>query len=277
VLLRDGVAGLEVLLLVRGARGSDPFSGASVFPGGVVDPADEDERLVPSASRFDPERATRELGEKLPSALRRSLYVAACRELLEEAAILLARASDGHPPPADIVSSLDAERRLLQAGDRIFHALLDRTGLVLALDQLLPFAHWITPEGQRKRWDTRFFLAIAPEGQKAASDGTETTKAAWLSPRAALEAYRGGSILLAPPTFRVLEELDGYRDVEHAFEATRAKGPPTAILPVPLADAPVPTLLYPGDRQYPGQAAGEGLNRLVLEDGKWKSTVVIQA
>ncbi|MGH7823063.1 MAG: NUDIX domain-containing protein, partial [Candidatus Binatia bacterium] len=100
VLLRDGTEGIEVLLLVRRARGSDPFSGASVFPGGVVDPADEDPRLAPPGSGFDAERAARELGEEIALPLRRALYVAACRELLEEAAILLARDAGGAPPSA---------------------------------------------------------------------------------------------------------------------------------------------------------------------------------
>jgi 8-oxo-dGTP pyrophosphatase MutT (NUDIX family) len=271
VLLRDGASGVEVLLLVRRPHGSDPFSGASVFPGGVVDPADEAAELAPPRSGFDAERARRELGESVSAALLRSLYVAACRELFEEAGILLARDAVGRPVEARTVASLDAERRHLQAGNTGFAEILAREQLTLGLDTLLPFAHWITPEQQRKRWDTRFFLAVAPPGQEALSDGTETSEAAWLTPPGALEAYHRGAILLAPPTYRVLEEVSTFPDTATALEGVRAGGPPVAILPVPVAASPAPTLLYPGDRDYPGDGRGEGWNRLVMEDGRWRS------
>src|SRR5438094_239270 len=82
----------------------------------------------------------------------------------------------------------------------------ERERALLALDRLLPFARWITPEVAPRRWDARFFLAEAPAGQSAQCDGTETCEALWMAPGAALDAYRAGEHLLAPPTFRVLEE-----------------------------------------------------------------------
>jgi hypothetical protein len=141
---------------------------------------------------------------------------------------------------------------------------------VLALDALLPIARWITPEFQPRRWDARFFLAEAPPGQTALCDGTETCEAVWLRPDAALAAYQAGEHLLAPPTFRVLEELRAYATVAEAFTALRRAGPPRPILPVRLAETETLTMVYPGDRDYPGGSDG-GLNRLVLRDGRWKS------
>lgn len=271
VLIRDGSHGLETLLLVRRARGSDPFSGASVFPGGVLDASDSDPALAPPACGFDAERARRELGEILPDDTVRALWVAACRELFEEAGILLARDRDGRPVSPAQVRRLAPERDRLQSGEGTFREILDRERLVLALDRLLPHAHWITPETQPKRWDTRFFLAAAPAGQAADSDGTETTTATWFRPADALAAYRDGLHVLAPPTFRELEALEPFHTVEDALESSRRAGAPATILPVPLPGETVPTLVYPGDRDYPGEGRGPGLNRLRMHDGRWRS------
>ena len=141
---------------------------------------------------------------------------------------------------------------------------------MLSLDRLLPFTRWITPEFQKRRWDTRYIFTEAPSDQEALCDGTETSDAVWLRPADALDAYRAGEHLLAPPTFRVLEEITPFRSVHEAATALRAAGPPRPILPVPLRDAPILTMVYPGDRDYPG-AGGDGLNRLALVDGRWKT------
>ena len=264
VVLRDGSRGLEVLLVRRHDRARD-LAGVSVFPGGLVEPGDADPELSAVESGFDVERARRELGEDLPDGEARSLYVAACRELFEEAGLLLARSVD-----AGAFDRLCAIRTAVQAGTESWREALDREGCVLALDGLLPFARWITPEFQPRRWDARFFLATAPAAQDARCDGTETSEALWLRPREALDAYVAGAHQLAPPTFRVLEELGDFPTVDAARAALRANGPPQPILPVPLRDAPVLTMVYPGDRDYPGSNV-VGLNRLSLVDGRWKS------
>ena len=264
VVLRDAPSGLEVLMVRRHEQAGD-FAGASVFPGGLVEPADADPALAPAKSGFAFERARRDLGEALAEAETRSLYVAACRELFEEAGLLLARAIER---PG--FERLCAIRSALQAGTESWREALERARCALALDDLLPFARWITPEFQARRWDTRFFLAQAPLGQDAQCDGTETSEAVWLRPNEALEAYRGGAHLLAPPTFRVLEELCAFATVAQAREVLRLAGPPHPILPVALRGAPVVTMVYPGDRDYPG-ADAQGLNRLSLVDGRWKT------
>ena len=269
VVLRDAPAGLQVLLVRRHERSGD-FAGASVFPGGVIDPADSDPDLAPPQSAFVASAALAALGEPLAPRDALALHVAACRELFEEARLLLARRLDGSPIDPQTVERAAASRPELQARREELKALLGRECIVLALDALMPFARWITPEIQRRRWDTRFFLATAPAGQTAASDGAETTEVMWLAPDEALSAYRDGAHLLAPPTFRVLEDLRSFARADDAIAAARSGGPPQPILPVPLADAPTLTMVYPGDRDYPG-AAGGGLNRIALVDGRWRS------
>jgi 8-oxo-dGTP pyrophosphatase MutT (NUDIX family) len=264
VVLRDTANGPEVLMVRRHERAGD-FAGASVFPGGLVEPADADPALAAIESGFDAEQSRRDLGEDLEAADARSLYVAACRELFEEAGLLLVR--DVEPRGFD---RLCAVRAALQAGTESWRQALEREGCVLALDRLLPFARWITPEFQPRRWDTRFFVAQAPATQEARCDGTETSEAVWLRPCDALEAYAAGAHQLAPPTFRVLEELCPFSTVAAARAALRAAGPPRPILPVALRGAPVLTMVYPGDRDYP-DAEDRGLNRLRLVDGRWKS------
>lgn len=263
-MFRDSIAGPEVLLVRRHERAGD-FANASVFPGGLVEATDADPELAPPESGFSAPRALAELGEPLPEADARALYVAACRELFEEAGLLLAMPIDG-----EAFGRLCALRGGLQAGTESFRAILARESFVLALGQLLPFARWITPEFQPRRWDTRFFAAEAPPGQLAVCDGQETSEAVWLRPTAALAAYRAGDHLLAPPTFRVLEDLARFTTVAVTLESLRGTGPPRPILPVPLRSAPTRTLLYPGDRDYPGGAA-TGTNRIILDGGRWKS------
>jgi 8-oxo-dGTP pyrophosphatase MutT (NUDIX family) len=251
--------------MVRRHERAGDFAGASVFPGGLVEASDADPELAPSESGFSPEQALAALGEPLAETEARALYVAACRELFEEAALLLVRRVD-----QSALRRLCKLRAALQAGTLPLRAALQREGCVLALARLTPFARWITPEFQKRRWDTRFFVAEAPEDQTAECDGTETSEAVWLRPAAALDAYRAGEHQLAPPTFRVLEELCEFSTAAGACAALASAGPPRPILPVPLRDAPVLTMVYPGDRDYPGGDA-IGLNRLVLDGGRWKS------
>ncbi|HSD10219.1 MAG TPA: NUDIX domain-containing protein [Candidatus Binatia bacterium] len=265
VLLRDSGGGPEVLMVRRHEQSGD-FAGASVFPGGIVDPGDEDLELAPAESGFSIHAALACLGEALPAAEARALYVAACRELFEEAGILLSTTV------ADLaLARLCARRPGLQARTESLREALAAERCVLALDRLLPFARWITPDFQARRWDTRFFAAEAPQGQTAECDGSETSEAVWLRPAEALEAYRAGEHLLAPPTFRVLEELSRFRSPAEALESLRAAGPPRPILPVRLHGVPALTMVYPGDRDYPAGGRGTGINRLVLDGGRWKS------
>lgn len=263
VVLRDSPEGPEVLLVRRHER-SGEFAGASVFPGGLVERGDADPALASLDSGFDPAVAVAELGESIPSAEAAALYVGACRELFEEAGLLLAR--DAQPATTSDLSRW--RRDLVEARSDLGRMLRD-LGITLALDALLPFARWITPEQQRRRWDARFFLAVAPRGQQAECDGAETSEVLWLRPADALAAYRAGEHVLAPPTFCVLDDLSAFPSVASAFEGLRRAGPPRPILPVPIPGSGTITMVYPGDRDYPG-GGGNGWNRLTLDQGRWK-------
>lgn len=236
----------------------------------MLDPDDEDPALAPPASGFDPSRAARDLGENLPEQRLRALYVAACRELFEEAGLLLARHRSGAPLGTKALERIQASRGEVHANRQRLVDVLQREAAVLALDELRPLARWITPEQQPKRWDARFFLAPAPSAQEPSPDDSETEEPRWFRPAEALEAYRAGGIVLAPPTYRVLEDLSRFRTTSEALQAAEREGPPRPVLPVPLLGAERPTLVYPGDREHPADP-GPGFNRLILENGRWRS------
>jgi hypothetical protein len=122
--------------------------------------------------------------------------------------------------------------------------LLARRGLVLRSDLLRPLAHWITPEIEPKRFDTRFFLARLPEGQVTRTAGTEADQRVWLRPGDAVAQ----ELTMLPPTRAVLTELSAYDDVEAALAATRSINP---VLPKLLVEDDRLVFLLPGDEGYP--------------------------
>lgn len=196
LLLRDGRAGLEVLMVAR-AREVDFASGALVFPGGRVEAADA--ALAPPQ---DPLGAFR---------------VAAIRETFEECGVLLARPG------------------VLPGGVGGFRAALARGGLVPDAGALVHFAHWITPAHSPKRYDTHFFLARAPAGQDAVHDGREAVEAVWVRPEEALAEAEAGRRTLVFPTRLNLRRLAGFGSVAAALSAAAAT-PVVTALPEPETD-----------------------------------------
>jgi len=194
LLVRDRAHGLEVFMVERHHQ-IDFATGALVFPGGKVDPADADARLVPRC------------GESLAADHEaRALRVAAIRETFEECGVLLAHGLARAP-----------------AAEPDFAALIVREELVLACDALLPFAHWITPEVVPKRFDTFFFLAAAPADQRALHDGSESVDSLWIAPAAALAEAEAGRRTIIFPTLLNLAKLAQARDVADAFARARAQ------------------------------------------------------
>ena len=240
VLLRDGPDDLEVLLLRRHSQ-SFVLGGAYVFPGGKVD-ADDVQR-VESLDR-PPADLPALLGEpELTPEQAGALYVAAIRELFEEAGLLLAEV--GPQQAARAWTALRAG----QPFDEVLAPLRAR----LCAGALQPWSRWITPTLSsvgRKRFDTRFFLAIAPAGQEPRHDEHEATESLWIAPRAALRRYWAGQIDLAPPQIMSLTHLARYRDVASAFAAARARTPP-CIRPEPHDIEGTRVLCYPGDPGHP--------------------------
>jgi 8-oxo-dGTP pyrophosphatase MutT (NUDIX family) len=215
--------------------------GMHVFPGGSVDPADATAEIGwagPSGDAWAADFATSE-------PLARSLVCAAVRETFEESGVLLAGSS-----PDDLLADVstdewEAERIALEGREHSLSELLERRGLVLRSDLLRPLAHWITPEIEPKRFDTRFFLARLPGGQVTRTAGTEADQRLWVRPADALAQ----GLTMLPPTRAVLDELSAYDDVDAALAAARSITPVMPKLLVDDDDRLV--FLLPGDDGYP--------------------------
>ena len=212
VLLRPAGAGAGVeVLMLRRVAAMKFAPGAYVFPGGSVDPADYDAPV----GWHGPDPA--EFGARLGASaeMARALVCAAVRETFEEAGVLLAGAPDGGPVADPSGPSWEADRAALVAGAVTLAELLSRRGLVLRADLLVPWARWITPEGEPRRFDARFFAAALPAGQRATGHAAESDHIAWLRPGDAIESARAGQISMLPPTattlhgFAVAGAVDG--------------------------------------------------------------------
>ncbi|HEU0012105.1 MAG TPA: NUDIX domain-containing protein, partial [Longimicrobium sp.] len=186
VLVRDGEQGPEVLLLRRHRR-SGFAAGAWVFPGGVVDAEDQSPAALARLAGPSPAEWAARLG--LEDAGEAAGYVvAALREAFEETGILLARGA-----PALASEALeDARQALLEAGEGMGQV-AERLGI--ELDGGVAYvAHWITPEPEPRRYDTRFFLARVPAGAECVPHAPELVDAAWLPPAEALRRFERGEM-----------------------------------------------------------------------------------
>lgn len=227
MLLREGPDGPEVFVLRRAS--SMAFApGMVAFPGGGVDPRDAD----PGVPWAGPEAAEWAARLGTDEAVARELVIAAAREVFEECGVLLAG------PSAEVVvddltdGSWEAERQALLDRRQSFGELLTRLGLVLRSDLLSLRAHWRTPVCEPRRYDTRFFAARLPKGQRAAHLTTEAERVRWATPDAILAAQQAGTEILLPPTQVVVEQLALVGDLD----AWLADAPPAvpAVQPWPV-------------------------------------------
>ena len=244
LLLRDGAERreIEVFMMVRHYE-IDFNSGALVFPGGSVDKSDNE--IIASPSLY--------AGGEGMDAGELSFRIAAIRETFEESGILLARAKGSKAlVDAKRASEIEAAHRAELCESKItFLKVLTDNGLVLALDELVPYAHWITPEGMPKRFDTWFFLAAAPPDQLGAHDGKESTDLIWVSPREALEGGETGRFKLPFPTTRNLIKLGKQASVKAALDDSRGKSIVT-VTPVMTKTATGRQLRIPLEAGYDG-------------------------
>jgi len=216
MLLRDGEAGLEVFMVVRHHQ-IDFASGALVFPGGKVDAQDTDARVLDRLAVY--EGATAGQSE---------LRAAAIREAFEESGILLARGREhGALPPED---RLAGWRDGLNDKSLTLGELLEAGDLTVSCDDLIHFAHWITPTFMPKRFDTHFYLARVPEAQIAGHDGHENVDSIWITPRQVIADAQAGTRTVIFPTLSNVVKLAQFQSVEAAFEGTR-RSPVVPILP----------------------------------------------
>ena len=230
VLMRDGDAGSDVLLLRRNRR-SGFVPGAYVFPGGRVDEADGAAGLVERVDGLTEDSAAERLehaGDHPPAI---AFYLAALREAFEETGILVGNGADGaHPPTAAESQEVDRIRDELMEDRITFAQALDRMECRVDGSAMEYLAHWITPTVEPRRYDTRFFAAMVPPGSDAIIDPREMTDAVWTTPEVALARNEDGRLPMVFPTIKTLERLARYDDVASTLEALAKRRVPS-ILP----------------------------------------------
>lgn len=264
VLLREVEGRLQALLTKRSA-GLSFMAGLWVFPGGRME---ADDAAAGPAGRVDRavlERVSGRMldrdGTPLPPSTVLSLYVAGCRETFEESGVLLARPRDA--APQDNVGRtvrVAAARAQTTTTAAAFLALLEREDLVLELDRLVYWAHWITPSAERKRFDTRFFVVQVPASQEASVDLGEATQHAWLEEHEITAHLQTGEMKMVPPTIATLQDL--WRSHAHhgrlaAMLEAEAMRPVPPILPKAIRAGDAFEVVMPWDVEYAG-LPGEG-------------------
>jgi 8-oxo-dGTP pyrophosphatase MutT (NUDIX family) len=247
MLVRDAEGGVEVFLLRR-VRGMAFAGGMTVFPGGSVDPRDADTSAAWHGP--DPDWWAGRFG--VDPALARALVCAAVRETFEESGVLLA-GPDATSVVSDTRPFADARRALVERETSLAQFLAD-AGLVLRADLLRPWANWVTPVQERRRFDTRFFLAAVPAGQRADGATTEATEAGWYRPTDALDDWKHGRRGLLPPTWTTLAELEDCGSLGEAMARERTI---TKLMPRVVRDGDVLRIVVNGDPDYEG-----GVNHL---------------
>lgn len=239
VLVRDGARGPEVFLQRR-VVGMAFAAGMTVFPGGGVDPSDAEVAL----DWAGPEAAWWAERFGTDAARAQTLVCAAVRETFEECGVLLAG------PTADTVvsdTSIYAEARgQLERRELSFSEFLTRENLVLRADLLRPWDHWITPVIEPRRYDTRFFVAVLPEGQLADGATTEADVVTWCTPTEAIARWQEGLDVLLPPTWTQLVALAEFPTTADILAATRTIDP---IMPIYDPEAS-PALAFPHADEY---------------------------
>jgi len=214
VVLRARPSGMEVLLLRRAVRANDVSSDAYVFPGGVVDAADRHAHAA-CHGLTDAEASER---LHLPEG-GLDYYIAAIRECFEETGVLFADGVDG-PINSVSLTAMRAQREALHDTTVDIASLCRTFAIHLAPARLHYLSHWVTPLALPKRFDTRFFLAVLPDGQQAEVDQIETAAHRWMRPGYALA--HAEQLRLLPPTRKILQWLESMRDVDDAIGAAPA-------------------------------------------------------
>jgi 8-oxo-dGTP pyrophosphatase MutT (NUDIX family) len=245
VLIRDTASGLEVFLQRRVA-GMAFAGGMTVFPGGGVDRRDADT----SVAWTGPEPALWARYFDCDPSVATALVCAAVRETFEESGVLLAG-----PSPTSVVADTtpfaDARQAMVDR-DVSLAQFLSEAGLVLRADLLRPWAHWVTPAEELRRYDTRFFVAALPGGQRADDVTSEASDASWQTPADAIADWKEGKRALLPPTWMTLSELTDYTTVAEVMAADRTV---EKIIPKVVRRGSALHVILPGDPEYATAAA----------------------
>ena len=245
IVVRDADAGMQVLLMRRVERSNDRSSGAFVFPGGTLDKGDR--ALHAFCASLDDATASARLRLEQNGL---DYFIAAVRECFEEAGLLFACDADGALTSLEQFGAdeLVEMRTAVRRGDLGLGDLCTRLGLRLAVDRLAYHSHWVTPPGLPKRFDTRFFVAVAPPGQTASFDQLETLEHRWIRPADALAESSG--VRLPNPTRRTLESIERFSSAVECFERALALREIELLMPRVANGAQGPQPLMPTHAAY---------------------------
>jgi 8-oxo-dGTP pyrophosphatase MutT (NUDIX family) len=253
LLVRDAdVGGVEVFMLRRTFNAAFA-SGMFVFPGGKVDDVDGVDEIAELCDGLTDAHASALLGIANGGL---AYWVACIRECFEEAGVLLAR----HETTGDVVrfddeataQRFEVERENIHDGSVALLDLCKREGLRLTTDDIHYVSHWITPMGEKRRFDTRFFIARAPQAQEPLHDDGETIESFWISPQEAIERAHEKDLMLMPPTKANIEFLLPFKTADEVLAAAAQVGMPQTILPKLKIDSDgrVVGIAMPGDPEY---------------------------
>ena len=273
ILIQDSSEGdLKVLLLKRNksqAFGANAF----VFPGGKLDDQDQDPALAAVSGGLDGETAREKLNEPdLSPRIALGLFFTALRETFEESGVWI-HSQEGCAPPA-------GTRRKMNSGEITLKDLASTGDVAFNLDLLTPYARWITPSIEKRRFDARFFLGLLPYGLKPVHDNKEMTETLWTTPAEALKLNDAGEIHLMPPTMKILEGLAGFKTSDEAFKAAGSKEI-LPILPEPVRTEKSIYLKLPHDPEYSLEGykqppRPEEPSRILLTSTGWKTRTIGQ-
>jgi 8-oxo-dGTP pyrophosphatase MutT (NUDIX family) len=239
----DGAPGVEVFMLRRTANAVFG-AGMFVFPGGRVDGVDGADEIAPFCRGLDDEAASRQLGIEHGGL---AYWVAAIRECFEEAGVLLATRRDGGP-----LGLRNEDRHEIHDSSLSLVELCRRDDLVLDLSTTYYVDHWITPIGEQRRFDTRFFLSELPVDQQPLHDDKETVESIWVRPADALRMQADGDLMMMPPTMANLRFLEPHANVTAALASAALVENPPCVLPKIRRDADgrITGVSMPGDADY---------------------------
>ncbi len=262
ILIREGEGGAPEVFLVKRHGRSGFMANAHVFPGGKLDAADSADEVAPLCAGRSAEACLEALREpRLDPNVARGLFVAAARETAEEAGVL---------PGGATLSAKDRKRLLDEEWS--FADLLRSLDTHLDLSALYPFARWVTPLKEKRRFDARFFLAVMPPDANPAHDERETVESAWWAPAEAVRAASEGEIILPPPTLVTLQWLSRANDVESCVAFADSSEPRPIQPRLTQDEAGVLTLALPGDPLHEDKRqAFDWVTRIQLEGTRWRS------
>ena len=249
LLVRDCGDELEVLMVKRSKR--PPFGNLYVFPGGKIDESDKDLNITNFCNGLNDEQASIKLGVNEGGL---SYWVACVRECFEEVGILLAKKNNGQELDLNGADKhkFDNYRRMLLENKISLFEICKKENLSLNLNNIEPFSHWITPEIEIKRFDTRFFIAYIPAKQTERHDGNELTDSVWINPKKALDRSLNGEMPMIMPTISNLQQClefdSGQKLLEHQSKLTNDDIP--SILPKFFKNEGKWVGLLPGDEDY---------------------------